>query len=129
MNAHTSWNDQKIEHIIGNLLRAGVMLAAAVVLAGGILYLLRHGGAQPDYRSFRGEPMQLRSITGISKSAATLHSKGIVQLGLLLLVLTPIARVLFSAVAFALEGDRVYVAVTLIVLAVLMFSLAGTIQL
>ncbi len=127
MNAHTSWNDQKIEHIVGNLLRAGVMLAAAVVLTGGILYLLRHGGAQPDYRSFRGEPAELRSVAGIRESALTVHSRGIIQLGLLLLVLTPIARVLFSAFAFALERDMTYVVITLIVLAVLIYSLLGSI--
>ncbi len=127
MNAPTSWNDQKIEHIIGNLLRAGVMLAAAVVLAGGILYLLRHGRAQADYRTFRGEPAELRSVAGISESALTVHSRGIIQLGLLLLVLTPIARVLFSAFAFALERDMTYVVITLIVLAVLICSLLGSI--
>src|SRR5260370_7821710 len=114
MNAPTSWNDQKIEHIIGNLLRAGVMLAAAVVLAGGILYLLRHGRAQADYRTFRGEPAELRSVAGISESALTVHSRGIIQLGLLLLVLNPIARVLFSPFAFALEPDMTFFFLTLI---------------
>ena len=38
-----SWNDQRIEIIIGALLRTGVLLAASVVLFGGVLYLARHG--------------------------------------------------------------------------------------
>ena len=38
-----AWTDQRIEQIVGNLLRAGVILAAAVVLGGGILYLIHHG--------------------------------------------------------------------------------------
>jgi uncharacterized membrane protein len=48
------------------------------------------------------------------------------QLGLLLLIATPIARVMFSAVAFAMERDRMYVGFTLIVLAVLLYSLFGS---
>jgi uncharacterized membrane protein len=44
---------------------------------------------------------------------------------LLLLILTPVARVAFSVAAFALERDWTYVAITLIVLAVLIYSLAG----
>ena len=35
-----SWDDQRIEVIIGTLLRIGVILAAAVVLFGGALYLV-----------------------------------------------------------------------------------------
>jgi uncharacterized membrane protein len=48
------------------------------------------------------------------------------QLGLLLLIATPIVRVAFSAVAFALEGDKMYVLFTLLVLAVLLYSLFGS---
>lgn len=56
-----------------------------------------------------------------------LHGKAIIQLGLLLLVATPIARVVFSAFAFFAEGDYLYVGITLLVLAVLMFSLFGNV--
>jgi len=49
----------------------------------------------------------------------------LIQLGLLLLIATPVARVAFSVVAFAMQRDRLYVAVALIVLAVLMYSLMG----
>jgi uncharacterized membrane protein len=48
------------------------------------------------------------------------------QLGLLLLIATPIARVAFSAVAFAIEGDKMYVLFTLIVFGVLLYSLFGS---
>jgi uncharacterized membrane protein len=41
------------------------------------------------------------------------------------LVATPVARVLFSLVGFAIQRDRTYVAVTLIVLAVLIYGLSG----
>ena len=120
-----AWTDQRVEIIIGNLLRAGVLLAAAIVLAGGAIYLVRHGMAAPQYRVFRGEPADLRTITGIVADAATFRGRNIIQLGLLLLIATPVARVAFSVVAFALERDGLYVVVTLVVLAVLIFSLAG----
>jgi uncharacterized membrane protein len=119
------WSEQQVEEIVGNLLRAGVILAAVVVAVGGILYVVRHGGATPDYRVFRGEPADLRSVSGIVTDAWSMQSRGIIQLGLLLLVATPVARVAFSVFAFMQERDLTYVLVTLIVLAVLLYSLVG----
>jgi uncharacterized membrane protein len=118
-----AWNDQQIDDIIGNLLRLGVLLSSLVVMFGGILYLHRHGLELPDYRVFRGEPTDLRTITGIVNSVMELRSKGIIQLGLLLLIATPILRVAFTVLAFVLQRDKTYVVVTLIVLVVLLFSL------
>jgi uncharacterized membrane protein len=119
------WTDQRIEGIIGTLLRTGVLSSALVVLAGGLVFLLRHGRQMPDYRTFRGEPGDLRSVAGVVHDALAFRGRGIIQLGLLLLILTPIARVAFSALAFALEKDRLYVVVTLIVLVLLILSLTG----
>jgi uncharacterized membrane protein len=118
-------SDQRVEEIIGNLLRAGVIIAASVVLLGGIVYLIRHGGETPEYRVFIGAPADLRGVSGIVADALTFSGRGIIQLGLLLLVATPVARVIFSVVAFALQGDWTYVIITLIVLAVLGLSLFG----
>ena len=111
--------------VVGNLLRFGVLLAAAVVLAGGIAYLARHGAAIPDYRVFRGQPANLRSLGGIVRSALALDERGVVQLGLVLLIATPIARVAIAGVAFVFERDRTYVLVALLVLALLLRSLLG----
>lgn len=119
------WTDFRIEQIIGNLLRAGVIIAAVVVLAGGVLYLAHHGREHPDYQSFHDEASNLRSVSGVVHDALHGDSAGIVQLGLLLLILTPIARVVFSAVGFLEERDHMYTVITLIVLAVLIFSLMG----
>jgi uncharacterized membrane protein len=110
---------------IGRLLQVGVFLAAAVVLAGGIAYLISHTGPAPDYATFRGQPPELRSVTGIVEDALSLSSAGVIQLGVLLLNATPIARVLFSLVSFLRERDGIYVAVTLLVLAVLLYALTG----
>jgi uncharacterized membrane protein len=64
-------------------------------------------------------------VSGIVADAFRLHSPAIIQLGILLLIGTPIARVLFSLVAFALQRDVIYVVVTLLVLAVLVYGVVG----
>lgn len=120
-----TWSDQRVEEIVGNLLRVGVLVAAVVVLSGGVLYLFRYGSSLPQYQVFQGEPADLRSISGIVMDALALRRRGVIQFGLLLLIATPVARVAFSVVAFALEHDRTYVIVALIVLALLLYSIAG----
>lgn len=123
--AKGAWTDYQIDNIIGTLLRVGVGIAAVVVLLGGAFYLKRHGLELPDYRVFHGEPSDLCDVKGIVKEAVELSSRGIIQLGLLLLIATPIVRVAFTVLAFALQRDRVYVIVTLIVLGILLYSLTG----
>ena len=118
-----AWTDERVERMIGALLRWGVILAAAVILAGGAMYLVRYGSTIPDYRVFRGEPSDLRNVSGIVTGAVAWHSRGLIQLGLLLLIAVPVARVAFSVVAFALQRDRTYVVVTMIVLAVLLYGM------
>jgi len=117
--------DEKMDQIISILLRSGVLISALVVLLGGIFYLIRYGAGLPDYGVFRGEPADLRSVFGIVKGALSFHTRSMIQVGLLLLIATPVARVAFSILAFALQRDRTYVVVTLIVLTVLLYSLAG----
>jgi uncharacterized membrane protein len=117
--------DQLMDQIMAILLRGGVLLAAAIVLTGGIVFLVRHPTPVTNYRVFQGEPQELRTIPGIVHEAAQLHGRGLIQLGLLILIATPVARVLFSVLAFLYEKDWIYVAVTLIVLALLTYSLFG----
>ncbi len=116
-------DDHRAEQIIGQLLRAGVLLAAFVVLAGGVLYLLHAAHGRPDYGTFHGVAPQLKTISGVLQGAIHLDPESVIQLGLLLLIATPVARVMFSIAAFALEHDWLYVGLTLIVLGVLIFSL------
>jgi uncharacterized membrane protein len=120
-----AWTDQRIEIIIGSLLRAGVMLAASVVFVGGVIYLAHHGHETTNYGAFQGESEALKSLPLIVEDVASLHGRAIIQFGLLLLIATPVARVAFAAIAFALEHDYMYVVITLIVLAVLLYSLFG----
>ena len=116
-------NDRKMESLIGQLLRFGVALAALVVFAGGVLYLHQSRGPRPDYSTFHGESPALRSPSGILQELPSANSNAIIQLGLLLLIATPVARVIFAVIGFSLERDWFYTAVSLIVLAVLMYSL------
>lgn len=117
--------DQRIDEWMGVLLRTGVMLAAGVVLVGGVVYLTRHHVPATDYRTFQGEPEDLRSVPGILRGAATLRGRGLIQLGLLILIATPIARVGYSFAAFLVQRDWLYVCVTVIVLGLLCYSLLG----
>ncbi len=119
------WSDRRVEQIVGDLLRIGVILAAIVTLVGGVFYVIHHGAAPADHRIFRGEPADLRSVSGIFHDMLTLNDSGIIEVGLLILIATPIARVAFTVVAFALQRDRVYIGITLVVLAILLYSLVG----
>ncbi|MGA3034838.1 MAG: DUF1634 domain-containing protein [Terracidiphilus sp.] len=116
-------DDRRLEIIIGRLLRAGVLLAAATVFAGGVLYLIQHHSGPANYHTFVAGAANTRSVSGIVISAAHGQSEAIIELGLLLLVLTPVARVAVAMVVFLLERDRLYAVVSLIVLLILAFSL------
>ena len=119
-------DEQKLEGLIANLLRAGVVLSAFVVLSGAVMYLGFHPWTHADYRTFHGEPDSLKTVHGVVRYAFSGNAMGIMQLGLLLLIATPIARVISSAAVFAVEGDRMYLLFTLLVLAVLLYSLFGS---
>jgi len=126
--SRASWGpeaEERLERLIGTLLRVGVVSAAAVALLGGVVFLARHGAEPASYGVFHGEPQDLRTVRGVLQEAESLSGRGLTQLGLLLLIATPVARVVFTLVAFARAGDRRYVVVTGIVLAALLFSLVG----
>jgi uncharacterized membrane protein len=116
------FGDPQMEVMMGRLLQVGVLLASAVVLIGGVLYLHAQHGSAPNYRSFSSEPAKLRQLRDMGHGLASGDPATIIQLGVLLLIATPVARVAFALVAFAIERDKLYVAVSLTVLAVLLLS-------
>jgi len=118
--------NRRIEIVLGNLLRIGVIVSASVVLAGGVIYLIRHGVEPVQYHVFRGEPSDLRSVAGILRDVFLPMSRGIIQLGFLLLIATPVMRVVISLAGFARQRDWIYVTVTALVLTLLLYSLFGT---
>jgi uncharacterized membrane protein len=123
MSERDEWTDHKVELIISKLLLIGVTTAAIVVLAGGILFLVRHGHEMPRFGEFHGEPAELRTIGGLSRALWKLEARALIQLGLVLLVATPVARVVFSLFAFIRQRDGMYVVITSVVLAVLLLGL------
>ncbi len=124
-DTQTELNDQQLENALAKVLISGVVTAALIVLAGGIVYLFRHGDSPLSYSVFSGESSGLRGIRGILKAVAAGRGRGLIQLGLVLLIATPVARVAISLVAFARERDTVYSVFTLIVLVTLVMSLVG----
>ncbi|MCY6488864.1 DUF1634 domain-containing protein [Leptolyngbya sp. GGD] len=117
--------EAKLELWISNLLRYGVQLSSLIVLVGGILYLIHHHAEPVDYRVFQGEPVIYRSPSGVVQALLEGHRRGIIQLGLLVLIATPILRVLLSLVTFLRWRDYTYAAITFLVLSGLIYSFVG----
>jgi len=115
--------DQDLERIIGQLLRYGVLLSSLVVLAGGIVYLIRHGGQLPQFRVFRGEPDKMKNPVPMWKAIVNGEGRPLIQFGLLILIATPIARIVFSIFGYLMEKDYLYTLITCIVLAVILWNL------
>jgi uncharacterized membrane protein len=119
---------QWVDTGISGLLRAGVVASVAVVVIGLILTFVNHPQyirsktALGDLTDARAEyPHRVSDVTAQIREG---HGQALVMLGLLTLIATPVARVAFSIVAFALEGDRLYVVITSVVLALLLLSFA-----
>jgi uncharacterized membrane protein len=114
---------RRMEKLIGLLLLAGLLTSAVIVLAGGVIFLWRHGSSPVHYRVFRGEPSDLRTLAGIWDRAQALSGRGIIQLGLVLLVAVQVVRVGLTGVLFLVNRDGKFVAITLVVLSLLGYAL------
>lgn len=117
------FDDARMEVIMGRLLQVGVLLAAGVVLVGGVMYVSAHGGEAANYRVFVAQPAGVRRLPALVSGIARGDASAVIELGILLLVATPICRVIFAVIGFMLERDRLYIAVSLTVLAVLLVGL------
>jgi uncharacterized membrane protein len=115
--------DKDMQSIIGWVLRAGVIISISVVFAGGVLYIYRHGSSVANYHTFKGIPDFVRDLNGIGTGILTFRGRAIIQAGIILLIATPVIRVVFSAVGFILEKDYLYTGITLVVLAIICFSM------
>ncbi|RZL32586.1 MAG: DUF1634 domain-containing protein [Pedobacter sp.] len=117
--------DKDIQGLIGNLLRTGVYISMFIVVLGGIIYLTEHAGEKIDYAVFDFNKVSLKTVEGIFAEVLTFKGAAVVQFGLLMLIFTPIARVLMAVISFLIEKDYLYVAIGLLVLAIIMASLSG----
>jgi len=114
------YTDKELDLSVAAMLRLGVSLAALVVLLGGVLYLRHPLQPAPGYTLFHAAES---SVPAVLRGAVHLDAGSMIQLGLLLLIATPVARVVLCVVGFARQHDRLYVALATLVLAILLFSL------
>lgn len=115
-----------LNEAIGRILRYGVVLSSVVVAAGLVLVLLApppglpeslQGTIAADFGRPTLSPREL--IVRVEGGSAV----GVLQLGLLILVATPITRVAASMLLFLRERDMLYVGVTMLVLVMLLLAL------
>jgi uncharacterized membrane protein len=111
-----------IERRLAGLLRAGMMAAGVAVACGALWFLAAHGGDRADFHTFHGSPGGFSSVSTLLRLPLSGEGRGIIQLGILILVATPIARVALSVAVFARTGDRRYLVLTGIVLSILLYS-------
>ncbi|MBS1532168.1 MAG: DUF1634 domain-containing protein [Bacteroidetes bacterium] len=116
------FRDADMQLIIGWILRTGVIASMAIVAIGGIFFVYRHGHTVPDYRTFTRVPGALRNPKGVFEGVFDLRGQAIIQAGILLLIATPVIRVIFSAIGFMLERDRLYTFISLLVLLIIVVS-------
>ncbi len=115
-------NDIGIASVLGTLLIVGVSAAAAVILPGGVLHLMHNGASKTDFTVFMGAQKGLRSFREIFAGALSLHSDGVVLLGVLVLMATPTACVAFSLAAFLVKKDRLYTLISFTALAIIVLG-------
>ncbi|MGF7037991.1 DUF1634 domain-containing protein [Mucilaginibacter lappiensis] len=122
MNPKT-FKDYDMQIVIGWILRVGVLLSMSIIFIGGVIYLYRHGQVPADYSTFKGVPDFVHSAQGIFNGIITLRGRAIIQAGIVLLIATPVIRVVFSAIGFVLEKDYLYTGITLLVLLIIFASM------
>jgi uncharacterized membrane protein len=117
------FKDKDMQLLLGQVLRAGTVISISIVLIGGFFYIYRHGHATPDYRVFKGIPDCVQHPSGIYYGIVNLKGQAIIQFGIVLLIATPIVRVIFSAIGFVLEKDYMYLGISLLVLFIIFMSM------
>lgn len=117
--------DKDIQVILGTLLRVGVIASMAVVFVGGVIYLSMYSSDMIDYEIFNPQKTPYSSILMIFHGLLTLDGKAIIQFGTLLLIFTPVTRIVFSIFSFLIEKDYLYVLIGLFVLGIILISLSN----
>ncbi len=120
---NTKFKDTDMQAIIGWVLRAGVFVSMLVVFIGGVIYLSRHSTEHIDYHEFKGVPDFVHTLPGIFHGILAGRGRAIIQAGIILLIATPVVRIIFSAVGFMIEKDYLYVGITLLVLLIIISAI------
>jgi len=121
MAAKTRFKDKDMQAIIGWVQRIGVIVSISIVIFGGVVYLSRHGSETPEHSTFTGVPVFVEAPHVIG-GVLDFRGRAIIQIGIMLLIATPILRIIFSIIGFAIEKDKLYVAISLLVLLIIFLS-------
>jgi len=109
--------------VISAVLIVGVGISAALVALGFVGSLAV--GWSGSLVGAGSSAARSTDFSGVFDGLIAVRPIALAQAGLLVLVATPVIRVLASVIGFAMEGDRTYVAITMIVLGILLLSLFG----
>lgn len=123
MDLKMKFKDKDMQLLLGQVLRAGTIISISIVFIGGVVFLYRHGFSIANYRVFNGVPDFVQHPSGIEYGILNFKGQAIIQFGIILLIATPIVRVLFSAIGFVLEKDYMYVVISLLVLSIIFLSM------
>ena len=104
------------ETLISRVLQAGVYISAFIILAGLVMSLATGKSGYPG-ASFPSDP------AAVIQGLLALKPYAVMLFGLFLLILTPVLRVGISIIIFIIEKDRLYMAITAVVFAILIISL------
>lgn len=114
------FTDIDLNRSVGNLLRLGVLLSVVTSLIG-FIKLFTEGFKMPKHF----EQLQVSSDhiwQSFWQSLIKLEGIGIIQLGILFLIFTPLMRIIFALIGYLKEKDYTYVLISTIVLAIMVFS-------
>ena len=117
------FKDRDMQLLLGQVLRAGTVISVSVVFLGGIIYLFNHGDTVANYRVFIGIPGFIRHFNDLIYNSYILKGQAVIQFGIILLIATPIIRVICSAIGFVLEKDYMYLGISLLVLFIIFISM------
>jgi uncharacterized membrane protein len=117
---------ERIEHLISHVLRIGVVVSLLVIVAGTVTSFVHHPGylwsAQTLGPLTRPVGDSLPTVHSVFAGVLAGRGQALVMLGLMLLIATPVLRVAVSVVVFLVQRDLIFVTVTVVVLAALLFS-------
>lgn len=120
-----NFDEQTLARRITYLLKWGIALSSLTTLLGGLLFLIHHGQTKVLYKIFNGEPAFLTEVRYTFKQAIRGNSVALIQLGAVILMATPIARVLLCLLTFAKDRDWTYFLICTLTAILLICSFAG----
>jgi len=116
--------DKTIQRIIGDVLKYGVRAVLAISTIGGLIFLYNHANEQADYARFtENDRSIIEVVSDVFSGVINMQGRSIIFLAIIILFCTPLIRLLLSLVSFIIEGDKLYVFITTLVLIIIAFSM------